>query len=110
MKSKQRVNNKGVVKYCPHPRFLRLFKPFRMWVPGGTRTHDIQNHNLPAIIAHEVVFLFVINVRFFALGHNRGKTAQLSSFSSFSSMLLMKPLMLDFRSCPVHGFIGSPTR
>ena len=110
MKSKQRVNNKGVAKYCPHPRFLRLFKPFAIGVPSGTRTHDIQNHNLPAVFAHVVNILFVIKVRFFALGQVRGKTAQFCIFSSFSSMLLMKPLMLAFRSCPVHGFIGSPTR
>ena len=44
------------------------------------------------------------------MGQIWGKTAQFCIFSSFSSMLLMKPLMLDFRSCPVHGFIGSPTR
>ena len=75
MKSKQRVNNKGVVKYCPHPRFLRLFKPFRMWVPGGTRTHDIQNHNLPVFIAHVVNVLFVISSPFFALGQIWGKTS-----------------------------------
>lgn len=110
MKSKQRVNNKGVAKYCPHPRFLRLFKPFAIGVPDGTRTHDIQNHNLPVFIAHVIIILFVISSPFFALGQVRGKTAQLSSFSSFSSMLLMKPLMLAFRSCPVHGLTGSLTR
>ena len=110
MKSKQEVNNKGVAKYCPHPRFLRLFKPFDIGVPGGTRTHDIQNHNLPFIIAYLFYIHSVTRCNAFALGQVRGKTAQLSSFSSFSSMLLMKPLMLAFRSCPVHGFIGSPTR
>ena len=75
MKSKQEVNNKGVAKYCPHPRFLRLFKPFAIGVPGGTRTHDIQNHNLPVFIAHVVNLLFVISSPFFALGQIWGKTS-----------------------------------
>ena len=26
------------------------------WVPGGTRTHDIQNHNLPWISLYHIDF------------------------------------------------------
>ena len=29
-----------------NPRKSLTYRNFNRWVPGGTRTHDIQNHNL----------------------------------------------------------------
>ena len=68
-----------MVKTFPHPCFLRRFKPFRFGVPGGTRTHDIQNHNLCFYIAYLFNIQFIISTRFFVLGHIRGKTSILTA-------------------------------